>query len=147
MALTNTLQLQAEFAGRPHARQFPGSQAPVRVGTSEVPISVRADEPFEPHIRQAAEARRFVEEDAGSITWWLHMPGAGRKNTEVIWDPQRRKLSVGAWSRSVAPREGRSPGRLLWYSSTWQPGADGARGTVSLQQGWVVVRMPRSGSD
>lgn len=140
MALTQTLRqpLPVE-SGKPRTRPERDTLAE-RAG--QLSISVTSTEPFESHVRDAAEARRFVERDAEGVTWWLHMPGAGRGNTEVIWDPQRKKLSVGAWSRSVARRDGRSPGRLLWHSSLWQPTVDGAHATARLERGWVVVRLP-----
>jgi hypothetical protein len=142
-----TLPLEMELRGAPRARRTWGHLGLPREGAAELPISARSDEPFEPQISQAAAAERLVEEDADGITLWVHVPRGGRKNTEVVWDSKRNKLSVGAWSRRVARQEGRGnlPGRrLLWHSSTWQPAADGARATASIAGGWVRVRLPNA---
>lgn len=118
--------------------------ARARDDSSELPITIRSDEPFEALAPLAAGPARHVEEDAAGVTWWFHMPGAGRKNTQVVWDPSRCRLSVGAWSRSVASAAERgSPGRLLWHSATWQPDVNGARATATVSRGWVRVRLPR----
>jgi hypothetical protein len=146
MELSDTLRppLGVELPGSPRTRRFwPGLARGGNI-TPNLALSTRSDEPFEAQIPLAAAAERLVEEDADGVTWWLHMPGGGRENTEVVWDPQRSKLSVGAWSSSVAGRDGRisSPSRLLWHASTWLPGADGARATASIVRGWVSVRLP-----
>lgn len=153
VALTDTLRrpLGVELPGSLYAeRRFSGDLTQPRAGAFSLPVSIREDEPFEPHIPRAAGAARFVEKDAEGTTWWMHMPAAGRKNTEVVWDPRQRKLSVGAWSRdmpgeSTSGRAGtRGAVRLLGYSSTWQPDADGARATASIAGGWVAVRLPHA---
>lgn len=151
MALTDTLRppLDMDLHGPPRARRVGDLFAAARGAGRALPVVVRSDEPFEPHVFQAAAAERVVEEGAHGTTWWMHMPGAGRDNTLVVWDPQRRKLSVGAWSRRTPRSESgaaqeRSHGRLLWHSSTWQPEADGAHATASIARGWVGVHLPRA---
>lgn len=146
MALTNTLQpLRVPLPGSPRARRLGDSLVRARNDAPNLVVTIRTDQPFEAQIFEAAAAERLVEEDAEGITWWLHMPGAGRHNTEVVWDPARSQLSVGAWSGRAARQAGRggSPGRLLWHASTWQPGVDGARATASVARGWVGVRLPK----
>jgi hypothetical protein len=146
MALTNTLRapLGVGLPSSPRVRRFWGHFSRGRQSGPNLAVSVSSDEPFEAQIPLAAAAERLVEEDADGVTWWLHMPGGGRDNTEVVWDPKRSKLSMGVWSTNVARREGRnsSPRRLLWHASTWLPGADGSRATASIVRGWVGVRLP-----
>jgi hypothetical protein len=147
MALSSSLRQPSalEWPGAGRARQFWSRLRRARDDARKLPIAIRSDEPFEPQTQRAAAAERLVEQDADGITCWLHMPGAGRNNTEVVWDPERSKLSVGAWSHRLARDPGRSDPsrRLLWHASTWQPDADGARATAKLARSWVGVHLPR----
>jgi hypothetical protein len=117
------------------------------VSGDELPVAVGSAESFEPYRSEAATpAVRLLETDGGVTLYW-DLPGAGRKNTEVVWDPEHRRLSVGVWSKPPAAADrGRQPrkGRLSWHGSVGRPRDDGTRATARLASGCVCVHLPRS---
>lgn len=98
-------------------------------------------------VALAAPATKYVREGERGTILWLVMPGAGRGNTEVLWEADTQQLHVGVWSESVPQGRQARPARLLWYSQHRCPGADGARVTAQLAKSWVMVTVPRLGAE
>ncbi len=83
------------------------------------------------------------EREAGEIVLRFYVPGATRKNSQVVWVPDEQRLVIGVWAGAV-PRERRPffPS-LLWSRSTRLPDADGSRATAWVRRGVLEVHVPR----
>lgn len=103
---------------------------------------------LESSMWRAAAPARHVLHDSQGVTLWIFVPGASKRNTEVLWDPEHRKLSVGVWSSSVdrARRVGAQFGpRLLWYTAFWLPQHDGKAVARLLRGKKLEARVPLAG--
>jgi HSP20 family molecular chaperone IbpA len=95
---------------------------------------------------QAARPTAEVEERPDVLLLRLEMPGARLTNTDLVWDEDQRRLSVGVWAgpRPSARRRLVRP-ELAWYRSHWLPNHDGRNARATLNGNTLEIRVPRLG--